>query len=126
MNGDLISREALKKGVERIFCIDSYHKDRIINLIESAPKVEPTFGVFREMLCSECEKNCTECKEKRPQGKCKTCRYYHPYFKQYSNEPRGDGYCVIARMTPEGMTTMNCNDEFGCSDYQEGGANNDG
>lgn len=57
-----------------------------------------------------------------PHGKCKTCKYYHPYYKQFSDEPRGDGYCVIARMTPEGMTTINCNDEFGCSDYQKGGA----
>lgn len=35
-----------------------------------------------------------------------------------------DGYCVIARMTPEGMTTINCNDEFSCSDYVK--ANNKG
>lgn len=58
----------------------------------------------------------------RPTGECKTCKYYHPYFEQFTNIPRGDGYCVIARMTPEGMTTINCNDEFGCSDYQKGGA----
>ena len=50
--------------------------------------------------------------------KCKTCKYYHPYYKQFSNELRGDGYCVIARMTPEGLTTINCNDEFSCSDYE--------
>lgn len=30
-------------------------------LIEDAPTVEPTFGMFREMLCAECGK--------RPQGK---------------------------------------------------------
>ncbi len=59
--------------------------------------------------------------EERPQGECKTCKYYHPYFEQFTNIPRGDGYCVIARMTPEGMTTINCNDHFGCSDYQKGG-----
>lgn len=58
----------------------------------------------------------------RPQGECKTCKYYHPYYEQITNIPRGDGYCVIARMTPEGMTTINCNDEFGCSNYQKGGA----
>ena len=57
--------------------------------------------------------------EERLQGECKTCKYYHPYCEQFTNEPRGDGYCVIARMTPEGMTTINCTDEFGCSDYQE-------
>ena len=58
----------------------------------------------------------------RTQGECKTCKYYHPYYAQFSNKPRGDGYCVIARMTPEGMTTINCNDEFGCASYQKGGA----
>ena len=57
---------------------------------------------------------------KRPQSehKCKTCKYYHPYYEQFSNELRGDGYCVIARMTPEGLTTIYCNDEFSCSDYE--------
>lgn len=50
---------------------------------------------------------------------CKTCKYYHPYCytTRGVTTPRGDGYCVIARMTPEGMTTINCNDYFGCSDY---------
>lgn len=61
----------------------------------------------------------------QPTGECKSCKYYHPYFKQFSNEARGDGYCVIARMTPEGMTTINCNDEFWCSDYQKGGETNE-
>jgi hypothetical protein len=61
-----------------------------------------------------------EALQERPQGECKTCRYYHPYYEQFSNEPRGDGYCVIARMTSEGMTTINCNDEFSCSDYRRG------
>ena len=56
-------------------------------------------------------------KKERPRGECKTCKYYHPYYER--SEPRGDGYCVIARMTPEGMTTINCNDEFSCSDYQK-------
>ena len=40
----------------------------VVMTINNAPTVEPTFGLFREMLCSECEKNCMECKEKRPQG----------------------------------------------------------
>ena len=57
-------------------------------------------------------------------GNCQTCKYYHPYCEQFTNKPRGDGYCVIARMTPEGMTTINCNDEFSCSDYEK--ANNKG
>lgn len=60
--------------------------------------------------------------EESPAGRYKSCKYYHPYYEQLTNIPRGDGYCVIARMTPEGMTTINCNDEFGCSDYEKGGA----
>ena len=50
---------------------------------------------------------------------CKTCKYYHPYYVQFSDVTRGDGYCQIARMTPEGMTTINCNDYFGCADYEK-------
>lgn len=87
MNNDLISREALKKDFEeRNKACDKWiakAKDEetkiraeatkhficeVIMTIDNASTVEPTFGVFREMLCSECEKNCTECKEKRPQG----------------------------------------------------------
>lgn len=56
-------------------------------------------------------------KKESSRGECKTCKYYHPYYER--SEPRGDGYCVIARMTPEGMTTINCSDEFSCSDYQK-------
>lgn len=41
--GNLISRDALKKEVERIFCVGSYHKDRIIGLIDNAPSVEYPF-----------------------------------------------------------------------------------
>jgi len=100
--------------------------------IDNAPTVEP---------CSNCEDRRQaeyirqssswyelqalrkfKAENERPQGKCKTCRYYHPYEEQFSIKPRGDGYCVIARMSPEGMTTINCNDEFGCSDYMKGGA----
>lgn len=93
----------------------------IKDVIDNAPTVDTT--------CPNCDSGYAQGysdgylkgKEERPQDeqKCKTCNYYHPYFEQFSNEPRGDGYCVIARMTPEGLTTINCNDEFGCSDYQE-------
>lgn len=68
MNGDLISREASKKKIDKF--IGYLDEDMIYRLkvaIDKVPAVKPTFGVFREMLCSECEKNCTECKEKRPQ-----------------------------------------------------------
>ena len=50
---------------------------------------------------------------------CKSCKYYIPYLEQFSSKERGDGYCAIDRMTPECMTNINCNDEFGCLDYEE-------
>ena len=33
----------------------------IKQIIDNAPTVEPTFGLFKDMLCSECEKKCNEC-----------------------------------------------------------------
>lgn len=59
MNNDLISREALKEEVKTLFCPDGY-KIMMLQRINNAPTVEPTFGLFKEMLCAECEK--------RPQG----------------------------------------------------------
>ena len=70
MNNDLISRSALKEEI--IKCMTSWDKhsdyalgrlrsyEWAINLIDNAPTVEPTFGLFKDMLCSECDK--------RPQG----------------------------------------------------------
>lgn len=78
MNNDFISREELRKAIEdRKDYIPASEYDKgwnnaiyaVIDEIDNAPTVEPTFGMFREMLCAECEKNCAECKEKRPQGK---------------------------------------------------------
>lgn len=63
----LIDANALKKSLNYIYdCayIDSKSKEGIasdiIATIDNAPTVEPTFGLFKEMLCAECEK--------RPQG----------------------------------------------------------
>ena len=131
MSNDLISRSALKTAIENLVVggaeglKDYYEKGSKSDenswiggiydaweLINNAPTVSIDWGAVdgdRTVYA-------------RPQGECKTCRYYHPYCKQFSDEPRGNGYCVIARMTPEGMTTINCNDEFGCSYYQKGGA----
>ena len=65
MNNDLISRDALKKALTNAhinmaltFDISSFNY--VMNTIDNAPTVEPTFGLFKEMLCAECEK--------RPQG----------------------------------------------------------
>lgn len=128
MNNDLISRSELKKALKSnckpelchdyntAWCESCCRTNDFEDLIDNAPAVDYPF--YQEAYQTGYE----EGKNARPQGKCKTCKYYHPYFKQFSSEPRGDGYCVIARMTPEGMTTINCNDEFGCLDYQKGGA----
>ncbi len=107
------------------FKLMRYHDNDLIKVkyvcqyIDSTPTVErPTRALARLDDNGE-----VKIELLRPHGKCKTCKYYHPYYEQLTNIPRGDGYCVIARMTPEGMTTINCNDEFSCSDYQkiEGG-----
>lgn len=57
MTNDLISREALKKtifsksdGME-----DLWDTAGILNIINNAPTVEPTFGLFRAMLCETCQ-----------------------------------------------------------------------
>lgn len=47
-------------------------------------------------------------------GECKTCKHYRPY------DSRRDGYCAVSRNTPEGMTTINVNEDFGCTYYQKG------
>ena len=79
MNNDLISRNALKKDFkERLAKCDEWiekAKDKetrirastvkafiaeVIMTIDNAPTVTPTFGLFRDMLYSDCEK--------RPQG----------------------------------------------------------
>ena len=65
MNDDLISREALKKAlinahINMALTFDISTFNYAMNTIDNAPTVEPTFGLFKEMLCAECEK--------RPQG----------------------------------------------------------
>lgn len=123
-------RHGVKLGDEWLL---SYND--IKDVIDNAPTVdiEPYFNVtfdkneleriVRDRVIEPIKNGELVIKEKIPRGECRTCKYYHPYFEKFSNDPRGDGYCVIARMTPEGMTTINCNDEFSCSDYQkiEGG-----
>lgn len=73
MNNDLISRSELRKEVERIFCVGSYHKDRIIYLINNAPTVDAVvntievrpqgewiyddlFNNWKCSVCGECPK----------------------------------------------------------------------
>ena len=54
-------------------------------------------------------------------GECKNCKHYQPYRDQFSNNPRGDGYCKNPVYTPEGQTYMNCHDEWFCADFEKEG-----
>ena len=55
--------------------------------------------------------------EERPIGECKDCKYYYPYHEQFTRKPRGDGYCEFARMSSEGVTYINCSDNWSCADF---------
>ena len=46
---------------------------------------------------------------------CKECKFYVPFTEGMLNTPRGDGYCNIARISPCGMVTVNCDDDFYCA-----------
>ncbi len=64
MNNDLISREALKKAFteECCGCCDNCSHCMTgykCELIDNAPTVEPTFGLFRAMLCETCQSYAT-------------------------------------------------------------------
>lgn len=109
MNGDLISRKALIREVNRVFCIRSYHKERIIDLIDNAPTVEPF-----ERIGSICEVNCGY----NPQGKCENCKH----FKESLCENSPDGWCLIRRVTQEGNLETQVPKDYYCSWYEKGGA----
>lgn len=65
---------------------------------------------------------CKGSEEQRPQGTCKTCKYYVPYREQFSNRQRGDGYCKSTITTSEGQAYINCHDEWYCANYEKGGS----
>lgn len=58
MNNDLISRSDIKDHIGELLLVYSGADlaNAILNAIDNAPTVEPTFGLFREMLCAECGK----------------------------------------------------------------------
>lgn len=58
----LIDADALKEAIEQGICNFELpvSANEIMPIIDNAPTVEPTFGLFKEMLCTECGK--------RPQG----------------------------------------------------------
>lgn len=56
----------------------------------------------------------------RPQGTCKTCKYYVPFRDQFSNRQRGDGYCKSTITNAEGQAYINCRDDWYCANYEKG------
>lgn len=58
MDNDLISREALKEMIDKFHqqtLLDEISINALNRLIDNAPTVEPTFGLFRSMLCETCQ-----------------------------------------------------------------------
>lgn len=64
-----------------------------------------------------------EALKERPHGECKTCKYYSPYREQFSfsYRYRGDGYCKSNITNSEGVTYINCNDNWYCANYEKKG-----
>lgn len=54
MDNDLISREALKKDIQTEW-LTAETKQTFYKIIDNAPTVEPSFGLFRSMLCESCQ-----------------------------------------------------------------------
>ena len=90
---------------------------------ESLDTREKIFALVDRMptLPNPCGKPCAF---ERPQGTCKTCKYYAPFREQFSNRQRGDGYCKSTITNAEGKAYINCHDEWYCANYErEGEAN---
>lgn len=112
----LIDANALKNALSSNFeiCRFNVTYDGILaEIIDNAPTVElPNYGgkIVPDVLQGwKYEEN--------SQGKCESCKYYYQYYEQFTHNPRGDGYCGIARMSPEGMTHINCSDDWYCADF---------
>ena len=55
--------------------------------------------------------------EQKSKGKCKDCKNYYPYCEQFTNNPRGDGFCGNFKMTSDGYHYINCDDNWYCADF---------
>lgn len=75
--------------------------------LERAIKALKIIDEFSNRVCSSCIMN------EPKKGKCKDCRSY----RQYGS--RSDGYCHITRMTPEGETYINVDEDFYCSYFED-------
>ena len=53
MDNDLISREALKEATKSFVDCDGFNP--IWQIIDNAPTVEPSFGLFRSLFCETCQ-----------------------------------------------------------------------
>ena len=102
----LIDANALKEEVNKKNVVGRFN---MLLLIDNAPTVEPTFGLFKEMLCAECEK--------RPQGHW--VRDINPYSKAYQLK------CSVCGKWG-GLTEKGYNHEFNycpnCGADMKGGA----
>lgn len=107
----LIDADKLKEQVNNKHVVGRFN---VLNLIDNAPTVfdENTYSQgYKQATCD------ARASAEGTKGECKMCKYYQPYYQQFTNKPRGDGYCAIVRMTPEGMTTINCSDNWHCADF---------
>ena len=50
----MISREALKKDIQTEW-LTTETKQTFFKIIDNAPTVTPTFGLFRALLCEDCQ-----------------------------------------------------------------------
>lgn len=79
MNNDLISRNELKKKFDEYITANPtisgiFELGKII--IDNAPTVEPTFGLFKEMLCGTCQAY-MRIEPERPTGEWIDCGEYY-------------------------------------------------
>lgn len=88
----LIDADTLKKALDEQMNFEENCRDSVFDIIDNAPTITPTFGIFKELCCSECD----ECENaynegyefgittQRPQGECKDCDNCEDKAKQYS------------------------------------------
>lgn len=102
--------KSIQDGLEETKFLERCSIDMAIEALQENESLAKTVIEASELL-----------RKQRPHGECKTCKNYHPYLEQFSYKPRGDGYCENPVTTPEGVTYMNCRDEWYCANYEKEG-----
>ena len=72
---------------------------------------------YRDILLGALDMAIEALENERPKGKCKDCKNYYPYFEQFTNKPRGDGFCGNLKMTSDGYHYINCDDNWCCANF---------